>query len=40
VDDKTKVKVVTTAVEESDDDDQSAPDAPAAGQNKDDGKQK
>lgn len=36
VDDKTKVKVVTTAVEESDDDDQNAPDAPAP----DEGKQK
>jgi HlyD family secretion protein len=39
VDDKTKVKVVTTAVEESDDD-QNAPEAPAADQNKDAGKQK
>jgi multidrug efflux pump subunit AcrA (membrane-fusion protein) len=39
VDDKTKVKVVTTAVEESDDDDQNAPDAPAPAQNKDGGKQ-
>jgi len=38
VDDKTKVKVVTTAVEESDDD-QNAPEAPAADQNKDAGKQ-
>jgi len=40
VDDKTKVKVVTTAVEESDDEDQNAPEAPAADQNKDAGKQK
>ncbi len=40
VDDKTKVKVVTTAVEESDDDDQNAPAAPAPDQNKDAGKQK
>jgi HlyD family secretion protein len=40
VDDKTKVKVVTTAVEESDDDDQNAPAAPAPDQNKDGGKQK
>ena len=39
VDDKTKVKVVTTAVEESDDDDQDAPEAPAPAQ-KDGGKQK
>jgi len=40
VDDKTKVKVVTTAVEESDDDqDQNAPEAPAPGQKKDDVKQ-
>jgi HlyD family secretion protein len=38
VDDKTKVKVVTTAVEESDDD--QAPDAPAPDQKKDEGKQK
>ena len=36
VDDKTKVKVVTTAVEESDDDDQNAPETPAP----DDAKQK
>ena len=40
VDDKTKVKVVTTAVEESDDEDQNAPEAPAPDQNKDAGKQK
>jgi HlyD family secretion protein len=40
VDDKTKVKVVTTAVEESDDDDQNAPETPAPDQKKDDGKQK
>jgi HlyD family secretion protein len=39
VDDKTKVKVVTTAVEESDDDDQNAPEGPAPAQNKDGGKQ-
>lgn len=38
VDDKTKVKVVTTAVEESDDD-QDAPEAPAPAQKKDGGKQ-
>ncbi len=38
VDDKTKVKVVTTAVEESDDDDQDTPEAPAPAQ-KDGGKQ-
>jgi HlyD family secretion protein len=41
VDDKTKVKVVTTAVEESDDDeDTNAPEAAAPDQNKDAGKQK
>jgi len=39
VDDKTKVKVVTTAVEESDDD-QDQPEAAAPDQNKDAGKQK
>jgi multidrug efflux pump subunit AcrA (membrane-fusion protein) len=39
VDDKTKVKVVTTAVEESDDEDQNAPEA-SPDKSKDDGKQK
>ena len=38
VDDKTKVKVVTTAVEESDDEDQNAPEAPAPDQKKEQGK--
>jgi hypothetical protein len=39
IDDKTKVKVVTTAVEESDDDD-SAPEAPAAGKDQKGGPKK